>query len=108
MIADIELDKELLRGSNFGNGKKRIFAACKEDTTIKEKASFLKEEYGIGGYSAPGMPYMVSYDSRGIELRSETERRSWNWLQVAERIASLIASGSYESGQLLEEQMTLF
>ena len=36
-------------GSGFANGKERIVAYFQENHTPKERAEFLKKEYGIGG-----------------------------------------------------------
>ena len=43
------IEKQLLRGSGIADGKYRIYEKYFTDPTVKEYASFLKHEYGIGG-----------------------------------------------------------
>ena len=60
-------------GSGFVNGKERIVAFFQEDHTPKERAEFLKNEYGIGGRSwtfLDGSHGFLEHNARGISLRS--------------------------------------
>ena len=87
-------------GSGFTNGKERIVAFFQEDHTPKERAEFLKKEYGIGGRSwtfLDGSPGFLDYDSRGIKLRSypEGKEQRFSWSDAAKRISLLIATGKY-------------
>ena len=87
-------------GSGFAQGKERIVAYFKEDHTPKERAEFLKNEYGIGGQSwtfLDGSHGFLDYDSRGIKLRScpEGKEQRFSWSDVAKRISLLIATGKY-------------
>ena len=87
-------------GSGFAQGKERIVAYFKEDHTPKERAEFLKKEYGIGGRSwtfLDGSHGFLDYDSRGIKLRScpEGKEQRFSWSDVAKRISLLIATGKY-------------
>ena len=46
-----DIERTLLRGSGFENGKQRIVDFFSEEHTAKEKQDFLKNEYGIGGWT---------------------------------------------------------
>ena len=87
-------------GSGFANGKERIVAFFHEDHAPKERAEFLKKEYGIGGRSwtfLDGSHGFLDYDSRGIKLRSypEGKEQRFSWSDAAKRISLLIATGKY-------------
>ena len=87
-------------GSGFTNGKERIVAFFQEDHTSKERAEFLKNEYGIGGRSWTFLDRshgFLDYDSRGIKLRSypEGKEQRFSWSDAAKRISLLIATGKY-------------
>ena len=87
-------EQNLLRGSGFVEGKKRLYeAAVKMDD--KDFSAFCKKEYGIGGWSIDNG--FLWHDSKGliIENRSEKKKETYNWLQVAKCIKKLIVTGQY-------------
>lgn len=51
----------LRTGSNFEGGKIRIYALYQQQGDAKERAAFLKAEYGLGGHS-----YTFMDGSRGF------------------------------------------
>ena len=90
----------LSSGSGFANGKERIVAYFQENHTPKERAEFLKKEYGIGGRSwtfLDGSHGFLDHDSRGIKLRSypDGQEQRFSWSDAAKRISLLIATGKY-------------
>ena len=90
----------LASGSGFAPGKERIAAFFQENHIPKERAEFLKKEYGIGGQSwtfQDGSHGFLDYDSRGIKLRSypEGQEQRFSWSDAAKRIGVLIAAGIY-------------
>ena len=90
----------LSSGSGFANGKERIVAYFQENHTPKERAEFLKKEYGIGGRSwtfLDGSHGFLDHDSRGIKLRSypDGQEQRFSWSDAAKRISILIATGKY-------------
>lgn len=95
-VSQEEIDNVLLRGSLVSDGKYRIFEQFQKQETTKENAAFLKKEYGIGGYTAPGSP-MVSFRGKGIEIISNDGSRKidLNWNQAAIRIQQLIEANRY-------------
>ena len=98
-ITDDEINQELARGSSFSEGKKRIFNYFEKYQTTKERADFLKGEYGTGGYShalsgATGSGQ--NHDAKGIVYdKAGCEKVKLNWTQVANRIDRLIDKGLY-------------
>ena len=87
-------------GSGFANGKERIVAYFQENHTPKERAEFLKKEYGIGGRSwtfLDGSHGFLEHNARGISLRSypEGKEQRFSWSDAAKRIGVLIAAGKY-------------
>lgn len=98
-ITDDEINQELTRGSSFSEGKKRIFNYFEQHQTTKERADFLKGEYGTGGhshalYGATGSG--KNHDAKGIVYdKSGCEKVKLNWTQVANRIDRLIDKRLY-------------
>lgn len=103
LVEDIDedtiIDQAILRGSGFQNGKQRIIDFFADNHTAKEKADFLKDEYGIGGSSmtmSDTISGFLNYDSKGIKIdiyHHESIKLSWS--KVAAHIDVLIASGEY-------------
>ena len=82
----------LQKGSNKVEGKERIRKAAASGCDL---AGFLKNEYGIGGWSGPGEP-SVWFDGTGYYInRYREEEQKYPWVQVAKRIRELIAIGMY-------------
>ena len=104
-ITQDELDALLLRGSNIDRSKYRIYSYFLQDNTQKEKADFLKEEYGNGGHSRTGIS--ESHNSDGIVFSRDNNSMPYDkitltWPKVAKRIDELIAERRYMSAQELE------
>ena len=93
-ITEDEIDHALDRGSGVEGGKGRIYEYFTADHTGREKAAFLKDEYGIGGHShaVSGASHSdESHDSRGIVLKKAgCANVELSWTNVAARIDSLI------------------
>ena len=98
------LREDLQRGTGFEDGKQRVADHyTKNRPNDSEFAEFLKKEYGFGGHSGPKMPD-VSYDSKGIHIRTADKARAYNytWIEVAKELRGMIESGEY----LTEKQET--
>src|SRR5699024_3918589 len=98
----------LASGSGFAQGKERIAAFFQENHTPKERAEFLKNEYGIGGQTwtfLDGSHGFLEYNARGIQLRSypEGQEQRFSWSDAAKRIGVLIATGKYLDESSKEE-----
>ena len=100
-ITEDEIDHTLDRGSGVEGGKSRIYEYFTADHTGKEKAAFLKDEYGIGGrsHAVSGASHSdESHDSRGIVLKKAScANVELSWTKVAARIDSLIQKDRFLS-----------
>ncbi len=96
-----DIDKALLHGSGFEGGKQRIVHFFADEHTSKEKADFLKNEYGIGGwteYFTGDRNGYVNHDSKGIDVANQGIGKTavhLTWSKVSKRIDELIANGEY-------------
>ena len=100
-ITEDEIDHALDRGSGVEGGKGRIYEYFTADHTGKEKAAFLKDEYGIGGrsHAVSGASHSgENHDSRGITLKkADCANVELSWTKVAARIDSLIQKDRFLS-----------
>ncbi len=106
-ISDDEIDKMLTRGGNISEGKFRIYVYFKNNHTAKEKADFLREEYGIGGYG--DSTDNVWHDSKGLSYSRGTIGEPYDkvllkWNQVVSRTDRLISEGRF----LSEKELAYF
>ncbi|WP_390580081.1 SNF2-related protein [Eisenbergiella porci] len=100
-ITEDEIDHALDRGSGVEGGKGRIYEYFTADHTGKEKAAFLKDEYGIGGrsHAVSGASHSgENHDSRGITLKkADCANVELSWTKVAAGIDSLIQKDRFLS-----------
>ncbi len=98
-IPQAAIDYVLVRGSNVSQGKMRIYEQFQKQETSDKNIAFLKNEYGIGGYSdpIPESGYWEQHDGKGIELRKGDAKVLLSWNKVAKRIGELIAADRYLS-----------
>ncbi|MBF4692320.1 DEAD/DEAH box helicase family protein [Fusibacter sp. Q10-2] len=94
------IETVLLRGSGFEGGKQRIVDFFSEEHTAKEKADFLKNEYGTGGSSvtfSEDLSGFENHDSKGIaiELYKSDKEIHLSWSRVASGIDALMQNGKY-------------
>ncbi|MGN0777263.1 MAG: DEAD/DEAH box helicase family protein, partial [Candidatus Ventricola sp.] len=107
-ITEDEIDAQLASGSSMAGGKGRIyrFFTAYPAHTPKEKADFLKGEYGIGGrsHAVSGSDRSgESHDGKGIKLEKEgCPPVQLSWAQVSKRIDALIARDRYMTPKELE------
>ena len=95
------IDAVLANGSGFSEGKMRIYEQFEKSLSAKEKADFLKNEYGWGG-SYPviiGAGIDESHDGKGITITKgigkENPHITLSWSQVEKRIGELIRTDRY-------------
>ena len=106
-ITDDEINESLSGGSGFSGGKARIYEYWQKGHSAKEKADFLKNEYGTGGRShalsgASGSG--EDHDAKGIRYtKSGCDKVQLSWTQVANRIDSLIKQERYISPEVLKD-----
>ncbi|MDE6591253.1 MAG: hypothetical protein K2K53_13120, partial [Oscillospiraceae bacterium] len=100
-ITEDEIDRLLLRGGNFEDGKFRIYSYFMQGHNAQECAQFLRDTYGDGGHSSIGFDEW--HDSKGIKYTRQDEKSGFkgyatvqlNWNQVQKRVRALIDSGRY-------------
>ena len=102
-ITEDEINHALNRGSGVEGGKGRIYEYFTAEHSKKEKADFLKKEYGTGGrsHAVSGASHSYEdYNSKGIVLQKEgCANVEMRWPQVAERIDALIRRDRYFTPQ---------
>ena len=93
-ITEDEIDHALDRGSGVEGGKGRIYEYFTADHTGREKAAFLKDEYGTGGHTHAVSGASSSYEdhsAKGITLKkADCANVELSWTKVAARIDALI------------------
>lgn len=107
-VTQDEIDKLLTRGSGVSEGKMRIYSYFMQGHNAKERADFLKNEYGIGGFGYTG--YNENHDTKGISLTREDEVSGYkgydtvhlNWNRVEKRIQELMDAGRFMSQKELD------
>ena len=102
-ITEDEIDAAMTSGSSFAGGKGRIYAFFMENHTDKEKARFLKDEYGMGGrtHALSGATHSgEDHDGKGLHYKKQDcPDVHLNWEKVAKRITSLVQKGRYLTEQ---------
>ena len=100
-ITEDELNASFMRGSGVAGGKDRIVDYLTSDHTSKEKAEFLRKEYGIGGRShalSDARGSEESHDGKGMEFRKDgCESIHLSWEKTARRLDEIIQKGRYLS-----------
>ena len=98
-ITEDEIEEALSVGSHYEDGQKRIYHFFQEPHDNKEKADFLKHEYGIGGrsHALSGATYSSEdYDSKGIRYgKQDCPTVTLTWETVAKRVEHLIRADRY-------------
>lgn len=106
-ITQDEIGDALSYGGGTAGSKWRIFKYFTEEHSLSEKATVLKDLYGIGGRShalsgATGSG--ENHDAKGIRLEKRgCEDVNLTWSAVARRIGALIASDRYMTEAELAE-----
>ncbi len=98
-ITEDEISVSLIRGGNVDGAKGRIYAYFRENHTAQEQATFLQNEYGIGGssHAVSGTTYSgINYDGKGISLKKPNcPEVQMKWSNVAKRLDKLIKQDRY-------------
>ena len=96
-ITEDEIDATLAGGSNVEGGKGRIYGYLTSAHNAKEKADFLKNEYGISGssHAVSGRGWRDS-NGKGIRLQKpDCADVELNWHKVLARFENIIRNGRY-------------
>lgn len=116
--SDRSINNILRIGSGFVNGKYRIYHLYTAmNVNAKDKAMYLKNEYGIGGqtYDFKNKKQdkgYIDHDSKGLtvcvssknsaSLFKDSESKTFSWADVSSRIERLIATGKYFTDEEME------
>ena len=109
-ITDGDIDALLTHGSSVQDGKFRIYSFFLHEHTAKEKADFLKHEYGTGGSShtfANGADGWEDHSAKGLtltigSLSDPNLEKTVSWSIAANRIDRLITDNRYMSQSELD------
>ena len=101
----VMMERVILRGSGFVDGKKRILSLYGKDMSSKEREKAIKEEYGFGGAGWPLKGYgLHGYDSFNanslrIEYRdAQGEHEKYiAWPEVEKIIEKLVKGKMYKA-----------
>ena len=98
-ITEDEINHVMESGSMVAGGAERIRDFFAAHSSNKERATFLKDEYGTGGYAPALLGNWQSdefHDSKGVVLKKDgCEDVRLSWEKVVSRIAALIERGRY-------------
>ena len=103
VVSQEDIDAVLQKGSDYENGKYRIYEQFQKGLSQSENARFLKEEYGIGSFTdVNGLK--GSYDGKGIRIyktvpSSPIVSIALSWNKAAKRIAELVKLDRYLSAK---------
>lgn len=105
-ITEDEKDRLLTTGSGVVGGKFRIEKFFKAEHTAKEKADFVKNEYGIGGSGRSG--FNTWHDAKGLKFTKDALSENdcevlMKWNEIAKRIDVLIAEDKYITQSEIDE-----
>ena len=107
-ITEDEINDTLAGDSAYEDGKLRIFSYFVGNHSAKEKADFLKDEYGWSGRShavSGASSSWVGHSGKGMELKKgDCPPVELSWSKVANRIDELIRKRRY----LTTEEKTRF
>lgn len=107
-ITEDEVLATISRGSEVDRGKERITKYFKESHTLQEKATFLKDEYGIGGGSHAVSGERGSgewHDAKGLKLqKNHCNDVFLTWSNVAKHIDELISKNLYLEEKEIERK----
>ncbi len=107
-VTDDEINSFL---AGRGREKIRTYLYFTEHPTIKDRANFLKREYGTsGGFNGT---YDYNYSAKGMtisrdDIMSPFATVKLNWNDAAKRIGSLIDSGRYMTEKELNEDVPAY
>lgn len=107
-VTEDEINASLTQGSSVAGGKGRIYKYFNAYPahTAKEKADFLKGEYGIGGrsHAVSGSDHSSeSHDAKGIKLeKAGCPAVQLTWPQIVSRLENLMRKDLYLTHEEIE------
>lgn len=107
-LLDSIIKEQILRGSGFVDGKKRIYRFFSEKHSTKEKSQFLNNEYGLGGWTLIYNHNRIGFhnhDAKGISLEFYEEIEGEKEVHMPWNRVSLIIDELIESGEYFQEKV---
>ena len=97
---EYRLRQSLARGNNVVGGRERIYNFFLNNTSLTDRAEFLKKEFGIGGGTVTFPDTEVwgsrNFNAKGYELTyNKTNVRMYSWSKIADIIDSMIEIGEF-------------
>ena len=104
ILTQKDLDEIIVFGSSFRDGKYRIVDFFTEKHNLSEQTQFLKQEYGVGGFSfisSNATRLSVMANSKGLNIVSflQSKEAVVSYREIAKRISTLIDNHKYLSEQ---------
>lgn len=106
-VSENHINNIIKRGTGTENGKLRVMRFFEESSSNKERADFLKEEYGSYGMASRGE--QLSSESKGLKISVSNEdegykeEKYYTWSEVARRIDGFIKREEYLTDEELVE-----
>lgn len=101
------VEKELLSGTGFTDGKFRVYEFFINNSDRKDRIKFISREYGEGSHSfdfTDGSSGWANHNSKGLSITdSQNETIHLRWSNVIEIIDILINSDTYLSSEEREK-----
>ena len=97
---EYRLRQSLARGNNVVHGGDRIYEFFLNNTSLTDRAEFLKKEFGIGGSTVVFPDTEVwgsrNFNAKGYELTyDKTNVRHYSWAKIADILDSMIDLGEF-------------
>ncbi|WP_427815005.1 SNF2-related protein (plasmid) [Enterococcus sp. 22-H-5-01] len=89
----------ILKSNKEINLKYDIYHFYQQNSSLEEKAEFLKERYGVSGRTSPATPFNHFTNDEGIRLTNYYETVVFKWNDIAERIQVLLDAKDYMDEQ---------
>lgn len=107
-ITEDEIDALLTDKKGYNIRNIRIYLYFQEQSDLKERIKFLKDEYGFSGFSN-GI-YHGDYSGKGLvysrnDIMSPFAKVQMSWNNVAKRVDAMIKSGKYLSERQIAEDI---
>lgn len=104
VLTQKDLDEIIVYGSTFRDGKYRIVDFFTDKHNLSEQTNFLKQEYGVGGFSfisSNAARLSVMANSKGLNIVSfqQSKEAVVSYREIAKRLSTLIDSHEYLSEQ---------
>ena len=92
-LSQEEIDEIIKEGGNVEESKFRIFEHFVNPYNNENLTEFLKNEYGMGGYTKNNK--WIDFNAKGLKISKDNNEYLLNWNKVSKRILELIKQDNY-------------